>query len=52
MNEQHKEALSALFDGETSEFETRRLLDELTDEDLEQWHQYQTISDASQNKLE
>ena len=52
MNEQHNEALSALFDGETSEFETRRLLDEITDEDLETWHHYQMISQASQHKLE
>ncbi|NRB37499.1 MAG: hypothetical protein HRU20_03400 [Pseudomonadales bacterium] len=52
MNEQQQETLSALFDGETSEFETRRLLDELSDDDLERWHQYQVISDASQNKLE
>ena len=52
MNEQQQETLSALFDGETSDFETRRLLNELSDEDLERWHQYQVISDASQNKLE
>ena len=52
MNEQQQETLSALFDGEASEFETRRLLNELSDEDLERWHQFQVISDASQNKLE
>lgn len=51
MNEQQQETLSALFDGETSTFETRRLLDELSDADLERWHRYQVISDASQNKL-
>jgi sigma-E factor negative regulatory protein RseA len=52
MNEKQQETLSALFDGETTEFEARRLLEELSDEDLERWHQYQVISDASQNKLE
>ncbi|NRB42563.1 MAG: sigma-E factor negative regulatory protein [Pseudomonadales bacterium] len=51
MKEQQQEMLSALFDGEASEFEIRCLLNELTDGDLEHWHRYQVISDASHNKL-
>jgi sigma-E factor negative regulatory protein RseA len=51
MNEQQQETLSALFDGETSEFETRRLLNELSDEEQQRWQRYQLIRDASTNQL-
>lgn len=51
MSEQQKEALSALFDGETTEFETRRLLTELSADDEARWSRYQIISDSMDNKL-
>lgn len=52
MNEQQQETLSALFDGETSEFEARRLLSEIDDNDRQRWQRYQLIRDASTNKLD
>ncbi len=51
MNEQQQESLSALFDGETTEFETRRLLSQLTEEEQQRWQRYQIIRDASKNQL-
>lgn len=47
MSQQHKqETLSALFDGELSEFELRRLLKEIDAEDLQQWRRYQLLRDC------
>lgn len=51
MNEQNKEALSALFDGETAEFETRRLLQELDVEGRARWQRYQLIRDGIKGGL-
>lgn len=51
MSDQHKETLSALFDGEASEFETRRLLTELDDNARLQWQRYQFIRDAAHNAV-
>jgi sigma-E factor negative regulatory protein RseA len=51
MNEQQKETLSALFDGEANEFEMRRMLSELDAESRAQWQRYQWIHDAAKNKL-
>ena len=52
MTEKLQEQLSALFDNETSEFETRRLLQSLTAEDKQQWQRYQLISDALAKNVE
>ncbi|MBS3800118.1 MAG: sigma-E factor negative regulatory protein [Thioalkalivibrio sp.] len=50
MNEQvsKKERLSALVDGETDDFETRRLVDELvrSGEDRRRWERYHLIGDS------
>ena len=46
MNEQQKETLSALLDGEASEFELRRLLAEGDVEIAAQWRRYQLIRDV------
>lgn len=51
MHEQHKETLSALFDGEADELEMRRLLSGLDAETCAQWRRYQLLRDAAQNKL-
>ncbi len=51
MSDQQKEGLSALFDGETTEFETRRLIAELDDSDRQAWQRYQLTSDAASNSL-
>ena len=51
MNQQRQEMLSALFDGQTSEFETRRLLADLNQEDFEQLRQYQLIQDAYHKRM-
>jgi sigma-E factor negative regulatory protein RseA len=48
----HEELLSALFDDETNEFETRRILQELSGEDKQRFQRYQLINDAVNNKLE
>ncbi|CAA0100375.1 Sigma factor AlgU negative regulatory protein [BD1-7 clade bacterium] len=52
MNDQQKEALSALFDDESSDFETRRLLGELEHTEREQFGRYQLMRDAMQGHLE
>ena len=52
MSEQQKETLSALFDGETSEFETRRLLSELDDEQRSQWRNHQIVRDSINKSLD
>ncbi len=51
MNEQQQEILSALFDGEANEFETRRLLSEIDAESLEKWQRFQWIRDTAKNKM-
>ena len=51
MSDQQKETLSALFDGETNEFETRRLLAELDDDARAQWQRYQLIRDSANHSL-
>lgn len=51
MNQQQQEMLSALFDGQTSDFETQHLLRELDDEGLARLARYQLISDGMQNRL-
>lgn len=51
MSEHRKETLSALFDGETSDFEARRLLEEMGEEENQSWGRYQLISDAMSNNL-
>lgn len=51
MNQQQQESLSALVDGETTEFETRRVLNEMDGESREQWARYQLISEAMSNQL-
>ncbi len=51
MSDQKKETLSALFDGETNEFETRRLLAELDEESRALWQRYQLIRDSANNTL-
>lgn len=50
MNEQQQETLSALFDGEANEFETRRLLSELDTESCSKWTRFQCIRDVAKNK--
>lgn len=52
MSDKQQELLSALFDGETSEFETRRLLQELDGEHKSRWQSYQLIRDTANNKVE
>lgn len=52
MTEQHQEQLSALFDNETSEFETRRLLQSLSAADKQQWQRYQLVSDTLSKNVE
>lgn len=52
MTEKHQEQLSAMFDNETSEFETRRLLQSLSTEDKQQWQRYQLVSDALSKNVE
>ncbi|MCY4046205.1 MAG: sigma-E factor negative regulatory protein [Cellvibrionales bacterium] len=51
MSDVRKEMLSALFDGETSEFETQRLLKDLTEAEKAQWKRYQAIRMASTKAL-
>lgn len=51
MSDVRKEMLSALFDGETSEFETQRILKDLTEEEKAQWRRYQMIRIASTKAL-
>ena len=51
MNPQHKETLSALFDGETNDFEARRLLQELDADDIAHWKHFQIIREAAKNTL-
>lgn len=48
MSQQKREALSALFDGEVSEFEMRRLLSEMDADDVQQWRRYQLLRDGCQ----
>lgn len=52
MTKQHQEQLSALFDNETSAFETRRLLQSLSTQDKKQWQRYQLMSDALSKNVE
>jgi sigma-E factor negative regulatory protein RseA len=52
MSQHQEELLSALFDGETSEFETRRILQELDSDAKARWQRYQMISDASNKRLD
>ncbi len=63
MSDQHKsssheqdelrgEMLSALLDGETSEFETRRILQSFDDVDEQKWRSYSLIQQAMQNQAE
>lgn len=51
MNEQQQETLSALFDGEANEFETRRLLSELDSASAAKWQRFQWIRDTAKNRL-
>jgi sigma-E factor negative regulatory protein RseA len=51
MNEQQQETLSALFDGEANEFETRRLLAEMDPASAAQWQHFQWIRDTAKNRL-
>jgi sigma-E factor negative regulatory protein RseA len=51
MNEQQQETLSALFDGEANEFETRRLLSELDSVSAAKWQRFQWIRDTAKNRL-
>ena len=51
MTEKKQETLSALFDDESSEFETRRLLQELNDDDLAQWTRHQMLRDTLSGEL-
>lgn len=51
MNQQHNEMLSALFDGETNDFETRRLLQELNADDIAQWNRFQLLRDSARKTL-
>lgn len=48
MSQQKRETLSALFDGEVSEFEMRRLLSEMDADDVQQWRRYQLLRDGCQ----
>ncbi|HEY9032446.1 MAG TPA: sigma-E factor negative regulatory protein [Pseudomonadales bacterium] len=48
MSQQQNEMLSALFDGQTSEFETRRLLQTLDDDGLKRLARYQLLRDVLQ----
>lgn len=52
MSEQLKEALSAVVDGEASEFELRRVLDEMGKDDglTQAWQSYHLIRQAAQNE--
>lgn len=51
MSQQRQEMLSALFDGQTSEFETRRVLSDMTDAELQQLRRYQLMRDACKNQV-
>lgn len=51
MNQQRDEMLSALFDGQTSEFETRRVLSELSDAEVQTLRRYQLMRDACQKNV-
>lgn len=51
MNQQRHEMLSALFDEQTSAFETRRLLADMTDADIQQMRRYQLMRDACRKQL-
>lgn len=50
MNQQRQEMLSALFDEQTNEFETRRLLKDMDEADIQQLRRYQLMRDVYQNK--
>lgn len=50
MNQQRQEMLSAMFDGEASEFEVRRVLSDLTHEERSLWHRYQLMHDMAQGQ--
>lgn len=50
MNQQRQEMLSALFDEQTNAFETRRLLSEMDEADIQQLRRYQLMRDAYQSK--
>lgn len=52
MNEQQQESLSALFDGEVSDFEVRRVLAEVDADARGRWQRYQLISSAVAHKLD
>jgi negative regulator of sigma E activity len=51
MNQQRQEMLSALFDGECSEFEVRRVLGEMTDAEVQQLRRYQLMRDACSKQV-
>lgn len=52
MNDQKKETLSALFDDETGDFETRRLLSEIDQLDRDQFSRFQVAREAMQGNLQ
>ncbi len=51
MSDIKKETLSALFDGETSDFETQRLLQGLDESDKKAWKRYQIMRMATNKTL-
>lgn len=52
MSEQQQEMLSALHDGQSSDFELRRVLDQVDDDALQRLRRYQLIGDAVRKQLD